>query len=143
MYNKLFIALSAASVLTAEPAAAQYQDQSRAGRAADGVARTVEEAARAVGTIRDAFDRSLYEARYRGPERFAIEACRPEIERYGRMRIDEVRPYKHRGFKIYGITEGYSGIYGQDRRDDFGPRTFECTVGDDGHVKVKVKRFRR
>ena len=143
MYKHLLVVASAVSVLAAEPALAQYRDQSRTGRAAQDVARTVEEAARAVGTIRDAFDRSLYEARYHGPERFAIEACRPEVERYGRMRIDEVQPYKHRGFKIYGVTEGYRGIYGQDRRNDFGPRSFECAVGDDGRVKVKMKRFGR
>ena len=143
MYKYLFIALSTASVLAAEPAAAQYQDQSRTGRAANDIARTVEEAARAVGTIRDAFDRSLYEARYRGPERFAIEACRPQVERYGRMRIDEVRPYKRRGFKIYGVTEGYRGTYyDQHRSGNFGPRSFKCTVREDGRVKVQTKRLR-
>ena len=66
------------------------------GRASDKIARTIEEAARAMGTVTDAFDRSLYEVRFRGPERFAIDACRPEVERYGRMRIDDVRPYKDR-----------------------------------------------
>ena len=146
MYKHLIIGLAAACAMAAEPALAQYpsQDRSRAGRVSDEIARTVEEAARAMGTVKDAFDRSLYEVRYRGPERFAIDACSPQVERYGRMRIDDVRPYKSRGFKVYGVTEGYRGNY-DDRYSsrEFGPRSFKCTVREDGRVKVKTKRLRR
>lgn len=146
MHKHLIIGLAAVSALVAEPAFAQYQrqDQSRIGRVSDEIARTVEEAARALGKVTDVFDRSLYEARYRGPERFAIDACRPQVERYGRMRIDEVRHYKSRSFRVYGVTEGYRGNYDDRYRSrEFGPRSFRCTVGEDGRVKLKTKRLRR
>ena len=114
------------------------------GRASDKIARTIEEAARAVGTVTDAFDRSLYEVRFRGPERFAIDACRPQVERYGRMRVDDVRPYKNRSFRVYGITEGYRGGYYDSRASrKFGPKSFKCTVESDGRVKLKTKTLRR
>jgi hypothetical protein len=145
MYRHLIIGLAAVSALVAEPALAQYAnpDSSRVGRASDQIARTIEEAARAVGTVTDAFDRSLYEVRYRGAERFAIDACRSQVERYGRMRIDDVRPYKRSSLRVYGITEGYRGSYADRYRNrDFGPRSFTCTVGRDGRVKVKTKRLR-
>jgi hypothetical protein len=109
----------------------------------------VEETAHAVGRVRDSLDRSMYDVRFRGPERYAIDICRPEVERYGRMRVDEVRPYKRRGFRVYGITEGYDWGY-RDRYDRYdrydsryGPRSFTCTVRDDRRVKVKTKRLRR
>ena len=95
MHKCSMILMAAASALVAQPAYVQYSghDQSRVGRVSGEIARTVEEAARAMSTISDAFDRSVHEARYRGPERFAIDACRPQVERYGRMRVDNVRPY--------------------------------------------------
>lgn len=146
MHKRLIFGLAAASVLIAHPATAQYasEDQSRVGRVSGEIARTVEEAARAMGTITDAFDRSLYEVRYRGPERFAIDACRPQVERYGRMRVDDVRPYSRSKFRVYGVTEGYRSGYGERYRSgDLGPRSFKCTVDRDGRVKVKTKRLRR
>ena len=143
MYRHLMIGLAAASALAAEPAFAEDQDRSRAGRVSDEIARTIEEAARAMGTVRDAYDRSVYEVRYRGPERFAIDACRPQVERYGRMRVDDVRPHKRRSFRVYGITEGYRGDYDDRYRSrNLGPRSFKCTVNDNGRVKVKTKRLR-
>ncbi len=130
----------------AAPAMAQsqypYEPRSRTGHVANEIARTVEETARALGTVRDSFDRGLYEVRYRGPERYAVEACRRDVERYGRMRVDDVRPYKRRSFRVYGITEGYRGYY--DRYSSrYGPRSFTCTVREDGRVKVKTKKLRR
>jgi len=147
MYKGVLMSLAAASVLAAAPAAAQYsyppQDRSGVGRVANEIARTVEETARAMGTVRDSFDRRLWEVRYRGPERYAIDACRPQVERYGRMRVDDVRPYKRRSFRVYGITEGYGGYYDRYRSSRYGPRSFTCTVSDSGRVKVKTKRLRR
>ena len=146
MHKKLMICLAATGILTAGPALAQYeyQDRSRVGRVADDIARTMEDTARAVGRVTDSFDRSLYEVRYRGPERFAIDSCRPQVERYGRMRVDEVRPYKRRSFRVYGITEGYRGdYYDRYRSRQYGPRSFTCTVSYEGRVKVKTKRLRR
>ncbi|QGN55130.1 hypothetical protein [Novosphingobium sp. Gsoil 351] len=143
MLKNLIIGLVAASAIIAQPALGQYYPDSRSGRTGDKIARTIDEAARALGTVTDAFDRSLYEVRYRGAERFAIDACRPQVERYGRMRIDDVRPYKRSSFRVYGITEGYRDAYGDNYRyRNFGPRSFKCTVSDRGSVKVKTKRLR-
>ena len=145
MRKMVSMCLAAAALMAAGPAAAQYQyqDRSKAGRVADEIARTIEDTARAASTVRDSFDRSLYEFRYRGPERFAIDACRPQVERYGRMRVDEVRPYGRRSFRVYGITEGFrAGYYGRYDRRSYGPRSFTCTARDDGRVKVKTKRLR-
>ena len=134
--------LATAALLVA-PAHAQYRERSRAGQVADEIARTIEETARAAGRVADSFDRSLYELRYRGPERYAVDACRPQVERYGRMRVDDVRPYGRRSFRVYGITEGYRGsAYGR-YSSRYGPRSFTCTARDDGRVKVKTKRLRR
>jgi hypothetical protein len=110
---------------------------------ADEIARTVEDTAQAVGRVRDSLDRSLGDVRFRGPERFAIDACRPQVERYGRMRVDDVRPYKRRSFRVYGVTDGYSGGYYDRYRRSYGPRSFTCTVREDGRVKVKTRRLRR
>lgn len=130
----------------AAPAAAQYYpDRSRAGRVADEIARTVEDTAQAVGRVRDSLDRSLYDVRFQGPERYAIDACRPRVERYGRMRVDNVRPYGRRSWRVYGVTDGYGGGY-YDRYSSsryYAPRSFTCTVRDDGRVKLKTNRLRR
>ena len=145
MQNRSFLCFALGSALAAAPAFAQYPygDRSRAGRVADEIARTVEDTAQAVGRVRDSLDRSINDVRFRGPERFAIDACRPQVERYGRMRVDEVRPYKRRSFRVYGIAEGYGGYYDRYRSRQFGPRSFTCTVRDDGRVKVKTNRLRR
>ena len=143
MLKHLIIGLAAVGATIAQPAFAQYYPDSRTGRTSDKIARTIDEAARALGTVTDAFDRSLYEVRYRGAERYAIDACRPQVERYGRMRIDDVRPYKRNSFRVYGITEGYRSAYGDSYRyRNFGPRSFTCTVNDRGRIKVKTKRLR-
>ena len=145
MPKGFIIGLAAAAAVIAQPALAQYSHpDTRSGRVSDKIARTVEEAARAVGTVTDAFDRSLYEVRYRDAERYAIDACRPQVERYGRMRIDDVRPYKRSSFRVYGVTEGYRSAYGDSyRNSSYGPRSFTCTVKDNGRVNVKTKRLRR
>lgn len=144
MYKHLIFGLAAVSCLAAEPAFAQYQDRGSVGRTSDKIARTIEEAARAMGTVTDAFDRSLYEVRFRGPERFAIDACRPQVERYGRMRVDDARPYKRKSFRVYGVTEGYRGNYYDSQFSrKYGPKSFKCTVEADGRVKVKTKNIQR
>jgi hypothetical protein len=142
--KKRLLCFAIGAAVTAAPGSAQYQDRSRTGRVADEIARTVEETAQAVRRVRESLDRSVYDVRFRGPERYAIDACRPQVERYGRMRVDDVRPHKRRSFRVYGITEGFSGgYYGRYRGRDYGPRSFTCTVREDGRVKVKTKRLRR
>jgi hypothetical protein len=141
----LILCLSIGSALAAAPAFAQYPypDRSRTGRVADEIARTVEDTAQAVGRVRDSLDRSLYDVRFRGPERFAIDRCRPQVERYGQMHVDEVRPYKRRSFRVYGRTEAYGGgYYDRYRSRAYAPRSFTCTVREDGRVKVKTRRLR-
>jgi hypothetical protein len=136
MRSKIVCLALAAALL---PAAASAQDRGRAGRVADEVARTIEDTARAVGQVRDSLNRGINDVRWRGPERSAIDACRGDVERYGAMRVDHVRPYKSRSFRVYGTTDGYRG-YGSR---GYGPRSFTCTVREDGRVKVKTKRLRR
>ena len=146
MHFLLRTGVVAAVAISTAPALAQYQyqDRTRTGRVADEIARTVEETARAVGTVRDSLDRSLYDVRFRGPERAAIDACRPHVERYGRMRVDHVRPYKRGSWRVYGMTEGYGGgYYDSYRSRSYGPRSFTCTLSYDGRIKVKTKRLRR
>ena len=145
MHKYLKVGAVAVLALSAGPALAQYQypDRTRTGRVADEIARTVEETARAVGTVRDSLDRSMYDVRFRGPERMAIDACRPQVERYGRMRVDAVRPYKRGSWRVYGMTEGYGGYYESYRSRGYGPSSFTCTLSYDGRIKVKTKRLRR
>ena len=67
MLKHLIMGLAAASAVVAQPAIAQCEyPESRSGRVSDKIARTIEEAARAVGTVTDAFDRSLYEVKRPG-----------------------------------------------------------------------------
>ncbi len=140
--QKKALCLALCAAFVAAPAVAQsYQDRSRAGQVAEEVARTIEDTANAVGRVRDSLDRSINDVRYRGPERFAVDACRPHVERYGRMRVDQVRPYKRHSFRVYGTTQGYGGGYYGSR--SYGLRSFTCTVQDDGRVKLKTKRLRR
>jgi hypothetical protein len=143
--HRAFIAGLAASIVLPTPVLAQshYPERSRAGRVADEIARTVEDTAEAVATVRDSVDRSIYDMRFRGPERFAVDSCRPAVERYGRMRVQEVRPYKRYSFRVYGLTQGYVDPYYTGYRNSaYADRRFTCTVRSDGRVKVKTKRLR-
>ena len=138
MYGRT-LALALGVTLLAAPAFSQ----SRTGRVADEVARTIEETANAVGRVRDSLDRGINDVRWRGPERFAVDACRPYVERHGQMRVDHVRPYKRRSFRVYGTTQGYGGGGYYSGSRGYAPRSFTCTVQDDGRVKLKTKRLRR
>jgi hypothetical protein len=132
-------ALAAGTALAAAaPAAAQYSDpyppRTRAGQVADEIARTVRETADAVAAVRGSVDSSLDTLRWGRAERFAIDRCRPYLDRYGAMRVDRVDPYGNRSLRVYGVT-GYGGYAD--------PRSFACTVRDDGRVKLKTGRLRR
>jgi hypothetical protein len=131
----------AAGLVAAAPASAQYpENRSRAGQVAEEIARTVRETANAVATVRDSVDSSLYPLRYGRAERYAIDACRPAVERYGAMRVDRVDPYERRSWRVYGFASGHGG-YGGFR--DAYDRSFTCTVRYDGRVKLKTRRLRR
>lgn len=137
------------AALAAAPAAAQdYDRRSKAERIADEIARQVEATANAVGTVSDSVNRSVDSMRFRGAERFAVERCAPHVERYGRMRVDDVRRYGRSSWRVYGTVNdgggyggGYNGSYGLRR--GYGHRSFTCTVREDGRVKLKTKRLRR
>src|SRR5215213_9372842 len=132
---KLMVAgtLLVSLLAAASPAAAQYDRRSRAERVADEIAREVEATANAVGTVTDSLYRSYDTMRWRGAERFAVDRCVPYVERYGRMRVDQVRRYGRRSWRVYGTVDG--GGYGRG----YGyPRAFACTVRDDGRVRLKT-----
>jgi hypothetical protein len=136
--------------MAAAPAAAQdYDRRSRAERVADEIARQVEATANAVGAVTDSVNRSVDSLRFRGAERFAVERCLPYVERYGRMRVDDVRRYSRNSWRVYGTVNdgggGFSGGYGSGYglRRGYGPRAFTCTVREDGRVRVKTKKLRR
>lgn len=131
------------AALAAAPGAAQDHDRrSRAERVADDIARQVEATAEAVGIVTDSVHRSVEALRFRGPERFAVERCAPHVERYGRMRVDDVR-HRRGGWRVYGTVSG-AGI--GDMRGGwrgYAPRAFTCTVREDGRVRLKSSRLLR
>lgn len=130
--------------LAAAPAAAQdYDRRSRAERVADDIARQVEATANAVGAVTDSVQRSVDSLRFRGPERFAVERCVPHVERYGRMRVDDVRRHGRSSWRVYGTVGGAAIGDSNGWRRGYSPRAFTCTVRDDGRVKLKTSRLRR
>jgi len=130
--------------LAAAPAAAQdYDRRSRAERVADEIARQVEATANAVGAVTDSVHRSVDSLRFRGPERFAVERCVPYVERYGRMRVDDVRRHGRSSWRVYGTVGGAAIGDANGWRRGYAPRAFTCTVREDGRVKLKTSRLRR
>ena len=127
----LFLSLAAA------PAAAQdYDRRSRAERIADEIARQVEATAGAIGTVTDSVHRSVDSMRFRGAERFAVERCAPYVERYGRMRVDDVRRHGRYSWRVYGTVGGAAIGDSNGWRRGYAPRAFTCTVREDGRVKL-------
>ena len=128
--------------LAAPPAFAQsdYDRRSRAERVADEIARQLEATANAVGTVTESVHRSVDGLRFRGAERFAIDRCVPYVQRYGRMRVNDVRRHGRRSWRVYGTVDGggYDGRWGRGYA-----RAFTCTVRDDGRVRLKTNRLRR
>ena len=138
-----FAGLALAAAATAVPAMAQ-SDRPRGG-VTEEIIRGVERAAESVVRVDEAMRRAGRDIRFRGPERFAVDACEPHAMRYGRVSIDDVRPYKSRSWRVYGVVDPRPGYRGDryDRRSRYDPRSFTCTVRDDGKVtKFKTKRIR-
>ena len=130
--------------LLAAAAASPAVAQSRGG-VTDQIIREVERAAESVVRVDEAMRRAGRDIRFRGPERFAVDACEPHAMRYGRVSIDDVRPYKRRSWRVYGVVDPRSGYRADryDRRSRYAPRSFTCTVRDDGRVtKFKTRRIR-
>jgi hypothetical protein len=73
------------------------------------------------------------------------------------MRVDDVRRYKRRSLRVYGLVgDRYDDRYDRrryedrydrrrydDRYDGYRARSFTCTVQFDGDVKFKTKKLRR
>ncbi len=145
----LVLALASAAA-TAAPAEAQYYPRDRGNRIADEIAREAARAAEAAGAIagavrgaEDAMRGAINSYHYRTPaERRAGEICAIRAERYGRVSIDRVYPYKRYSIRVEGIADPGRGFgrYGYDRR--YRPRSFTCTVREDGRVKFKTRRLR-
>jgi hypothetical protein len=130
--------------LAAVPAAAQdYDSRSEAERVAEEVARQVEATANAVGAVTDSVSRSVDSLRFRGPQRLAVERCAPLVERYGRIRVDDVRRQGPGGWRVYGTVGGAAIGDSNGWRRGFAPRAFTCTVRENGRVKLKTSRLRR
>lgn len=87
----------------------------------------------------------LDHARFPAPERAAIERCAPRLERFGRIQVDDVRRHGRGGWRIHGtVNDGGGGLgYGYGLRRGYGHRSFTCTVGDDGRIRLKTQRIRR
>lgn len=144
MAARLSAAFLLFSLAAAAPAAAQeYDRRSRAERLADEVARQLEATADAVGTVTDSVHRSVDTLRFRGAERVAVERCAPVVERYGRMRIDDVSRHRRNDWRVYGTVGGAAIGDSNGWRRGYVPRAFTCTVREDGRVTLKTSRLRR
>jgi hypothetical protein len=144
MSARISAAILFVSMAAAAPASAQeYDRRSKAERIADEIARQVEATAGAIGTVTDSVHRSVDSMRFRGAERFAVERCAPYVERYGRMRVDDVRRYSRSSWRVYGTVGGAAIGDSNGWRRGYVPRAFTCTVREDGRVKLKTKKLRR
>lgn len=166
---------AAAALVTltaAAPAQAQYRDYDRdridTGDIIRGVA-IAGAAAAAVGAITNAvrgsvYGGNVYENRNYGygnqgygygnqgygyagyGERYAIDACAREAQRYGRMQVTEIdrkgsRSYKVKGWiDAAGYNDGYNRGYGYNGYNE--RRSFKCTAREDGRVTdFDTKRY--
>ena len=141
MSARLSAAILFALSIPAAAAAQDYGRPSRAERVADEIARELEATADAVGRVTDSVERSVDGLRFRGAERFAVERCAPYAERYGRIRVDDVRRHGRRSWRVYGTLS--AGGRGEGWRRYYAPRAFTCTVRDDGRVKFRSSRLGR
>ncbi|HYJ83481.1 MAG TPA: hypothetical protein VEW26_11660 [Allosphingosinicella sp.] len=127
----------------AAPVAAQDDGRrSEAERVADEIGRQAEAAAAVAAAVTDSVQRSVDVLRFRGPERIAVERCAPQVERYGRMRVDDVRRHGGNSWRVYGTTTGAALGNSTGWHRGYAPRAFTCTVRDDGRVKLKTAKLR-
>lgn len=170
--------LSLATLLAAAaPASAQYYPEPRRDRVADEIRRSGRVAAEVAGALGEAVRGTSDAIRgaayaFRSPaERFAADACSVRAERYGRVSIHHIDPYKRRSWRVTGVADplsdrfgdrGYDRGYGYERRGygverrgygyerrgygydrRYQPRSFTCTVRYDGAVtKFSTRRVR-
>lgn len=140
------IGLAGLGLIAAAAAPVQAQsDRERREGVVQEVLRGVEEAAETAARVDDALRGASRQLRFRGAERYAVEACEVRAERYGRVAIDDVVRYKRNSWRVYGVADPgsrYDRRYDYDRR--YEPRRFVCTARTDGRVtKFKTDRIRR
>ena len=127
---------AALAFLAAAPASAQYYPPPR-NPVVDEIARVGAAAADAIGAVNYALQGTA--------ERFAVNACGAQAQRYGRVSIGEVRPKGSRSWRVRGIVEPGEqyGHWGQTYRRGYERRSFTCTATNEGRVtKFKTKRLR-
>jgi hypothetical protein len=78
-------------------------------------------------------------------ERFAVNACGAQAQRYGRVSVGEVYPKGNRDWRVRGIVEpaAQHSQWGSTYRRGSERRSFTCTATDEGRVtKFKTRRLR-
>ena len=83
-------------------------------------------------------------------ERYAVDACAQQAQRYGRVQLTEVdrkgsRSYRVKGYiDAAGYNGGYNNVYnrGYDQYSRYERRSFKCTAREDGRVTdFDTKRY--
>ncbi|HEX8215723.1 MAG TPA: hypothetical protein VF582_09690 [Allosphingosinicella sp.] len=126
-----------AALIAAAPASAQYYPYPPPRNpVVDEIARVGAAAADAIGAVNYALQGTQ--------ERFAVNACGAQAQRYGRVSIGEVYPKGSRSWRVRGIVEpAQYGQWGSTYRRGYERRSFTCTARNDGTVtKFKTKRLR-
>jgi hypothetical protein len=126
------------ALAAAAPASAQYQPYPPPrSPIVDEIVRVGAAAADAIGAVNYAIHGTA--------ERFAVNACGAQAQRYGRVSIGEVYPKGSRSWRVRGIVEPgqqYSQ-WGSTYRRGYERRSFTCTASNEGRVtKFKTKRLR-
>lgn len=137
--SSLAMAGLALTTMWAAPAAAQYYPYpSQRGGVAGQIERGASAAAKAVGTIAQAL---------RGTrESISVGACQIRAARFGNAQVTDVQPKGRRSLLVRGFIQPNTsyGAWGTRYERAYQPRSFTCTVRDNGEVrKFKTKRLRR
>ena len=127
-----------AALIAAAPASAQYYPYPPPRNP------VVDEIVRVGAGVADAIGAVNY-AIHGTAERFAVNACGAQAQRYGRVSIGEVRPKGRSSWRVRGIVEPAEqyGHWGSTYRRGYERRSFTCTAENNGRVtKFKTRRIR-
>jgi hypothetical protein len=136
--------ITLAAVVALAPASAQYSQypypEPRRGGLADEIIRGAAEAAATVRGVTDA----VQGASYSSADRFAVNACASQANRYGRVSIGDVRPKGRDKTEVRGFVDAQSyGYRAYGYNGGYERRTFTCSVRYDGRItKFKTKSLR-
>lgn len=67
-----------------------------------------------------------------GIEHHAVNACASQAQRYGRVSISDVERRGNRSLRVRGVID--AGGYNNGGYDNYGGRSFSCSVRDDGRI---------